>query len=169
MAGANHGHASWRSVAGSRCTWNPSNLKVASMRASGLIAPAVSIAWLLVLGGCGQPPVLHLPADAAGNRPSSQRFGDTVTAPTQAGPGAQLGASPAPPAFDRNTAIAAETPTSDPQYSADGTLIPPRTTWDAAAPGTPASYEAAVKHCDALYGTEKTVCMNMAQAGRANR
>jgi hypothetical protein len=157
------------SVSGPPCIWNPKNLKVAFMRASGLIAPVISIAWLLALGGCGQPPVLHLPADAAGTRPTSQRFGETVTAPVQAGPGAQPGASPAPPAFDRDAANAAETPTSDPQYAADGTPIPPRTNWDAAAPGTPAAYEAAVKHCDALYGTEKTVCMNMAQAGRANR
>jgi hypothetical protein len=153
--------------------------KVATMKAAILVLPAVSIVWLLALGGCGDHPADPLPAGRAGSATSStsnaaptnpvSRSADPVDAHALPWASSQPGISSTAVAADSSADLPAEMPRDDAAYAADGTPPTPAARWDAAAPGTPAHYERAVKQCDALSGNEKTVCMNMADSARANR
>jgi hypothetical protein len=149
------------------------------MKASSLIVPALSIAWLLALGGCGDPPAGHSPAGTASSARNNTANGtatypvgrplEPVGAATLAWAGNPSGTNSSAAVAARIAGMPAEMPREDVTYAADGTPVTPVPKWDAAAPGTQAAYELAVKRCDALAGTERTVCMNMADSGRANR
>jgi hypothetical protein len=149
------------------------------MKASSLLVPAVSIAWLLALGGCGDPPAGHPPASSASSARNNTANGtanypvgrpvEPVGAATLAWAGNQSGTNSSAAVAARIAGMPAQMPREDVVYAADGTPVTPAPKWDAAVPGTQAAYDLAVKRCDALFGTEKTVCMNMADSGRANR
>jgi predicted small lipoprotein YifL len=125
-----------------------------------LIAQLTSITWLLAVGGCGQQAPLQTPASVAGTRPPIDHSARLI---------AQPGNSSTAMAPGGATEGFADIPRAAPSGQTEGTPQSAQTTWDAAAPGSPAAYDLAVQRCDALDGTERTVCMNMADSQRANR
>jgi len=139
------------------------------MNAYRLITAVTSITWLMAMGGCGQQPTVETSVSAAGPRASI----DKSTDPPSTALLAETGVQPASTQFvvmpDSASEMPAELPRDAPSDQIDVTPPSSKATWDAALPGSPAAYDLAVKNCDALRGTEQTVCMHMADSSRADR
>jgi hypothetical protein len=119
------------------------------MEANGGFGLAIAVAAIILAGGCAKteepkPPVSVKHSSWTQSTPSS----DLPALPALQTPATRAPA-PVPPAM--------------PMEHTAGT------SWDAAVPGSMASFRSAIDRCDALQGTENTVCRNKAESELASR
>jgi hypothetical protein len=127
--------------------WNP------TMNRYQCVAAVVASASLMLASGCGgDAPVVKSAGSADGTLPEQRPLERTITVPNdvaRAGDGFGRGVFP-------------PLPRQGPSRSNNDT-------WDDSVPGSETNYARTIKRCEDLDGSERTVCVNMAEAARASR
>jgi hypothetical protein len=123
------------------------------MNAYQCTAAVVTIVFLMLAGGCGGDPPVVRPASTAAGTMAEQRTPERAIA-------VPIDVARASDGFGRG--VFPPLPRQGPGRSSTDT-------WDDSVPGSESNYARTMKRCEELDGSERTVCVNMAQAERASR